>query len=533
MSGRALLAVAPLILVTLPAMAKDPVLGPLFPAGAARGQTLNLTVSGTLDRWPVRSWADSPALVIRPQKEKGKLTIVVARDAEPGLHWLRLTDAEGASNLRPFAVGTLPEVTEAEPNDDPERPHRLEGSATVNGRLGKKGDVDGFSLPLRKGQVLVADLEANRHFGSPMDAVLQVVSAEGFVLDQNDDAIGRDPRIAFEAPADGVYIVRLFAFPATPDSTIAFAGGDAYIYRLTLTTGGFVDYAFPLAVSTPNPAHVEAIGSSIPAAARFLSVADGQGAAMLSHPLLANTAEVRRVPYATSVEFEPNDAAHPQPVATPVAVSGRIDPPGDRDHFHLRLKRGVNHTLRVESRTLGLPPDPVLRLTDAAGKVVAESDDSGKTPDPELSFAPPDDGDYVAAVRDLNGRGGPNFAYLFSVLVPDPDFGLSLAADHFELTPGKTASVTVIVNRTDGFAEPIEVVAEGLPEGITATPITSKPGDASAKSVTLQLKADECACPGPFRVVGKARQRSRVARASIAGFGAKTDAPWLTIKAAK
>ena len=105
-----------------------------------------------------------------------------------------------------------------------------------------------------------------------MDAVLQVVSQEGLVLAQNDDDVGRDPRIVFEAPSAGTYIVRLFAFPAKPDSSIRFAGGSDYVYRLTLTTGGFIDYAFPLAVGRDGPKAVEAIGWNIPAAARVLPV---------------------------------------------------------------------------------------------------------------------------------------------------------------------------------------------------------------------------------------------------------------------
>ena len=98
-------------------------------------------------------------------------------------------------------------------------------STTVNGRLAKAGDVDGFAVSLTRGQTLVASLEAERPLGSPMDAVLQVVSPEGLVLAQNDDDVGRDPRIVFEAPSTGTYIVRLFAFPAKPDSSIRFAGG--------------------------------------------------------------------------------------------------------------------------------------------------------------------------------------------------------------------------------------------------------------------------------------------------------------------
>src|SRR4029077_11851714 len=111
------------------------------------------------------------------------LAICVAADAEPGVRWVRVYDEEGATSLRPFILGTLPEIVESEPNDDPQPPQLIGlASSTVNGRLSPSGDVDGYSVSLDRGQKLVADLEASRHLGSPMDAVLQVVSATGFVL---------------------------------------------------------------------------------------------------------------------------------------------------------------------------------------------------------------------------------------------------------------------------------------------------------------------------------------------------------------
>ena len=42
--------------------------------------------------------------------------------------------------------------------------------------------------------------------------------------------------------------MRAFAFPAAPDSSINFAGKIDFIYRLTLTTGGFIDHALPMAL---------------------------------------------------------------------------------------------------------------------------------------------------------------------------------------------------------------------------------------------------------------------------------------------
>ena len=81
--------------------------------------------------------------------------------------------------------------------------------------------------------------------------------------------------------------------------------------------------------------------------------------------------------------------------------------------------------------------------------------------------------------------------------------------------------------------EPIEVVAENLPEGVSATRATSRAGDTSAKSVSLTLSADGRSHPGPFRLVGRPADGStgtRPARAKIDGFDATTDRPWLTIR---
>ena len=222
------------------------------------------------------------------------------------------------------------------------------------------------------------------------------------------------------------------------------------------------------------------------------------------HPSLADTAEVRRVPFAAAVETEPNDLARPQAIASPVAAQRPDRPAGRPGRLPPLAAKGRQAAVPRRVSRLGRPLDPVLRVLDAGGKILAESDDTGRNGrDLERSFTAPADGEYRLVVRDLNGRGGPRFAYLLSVLEPRPDFALTLAADRFDLTPGKTTKITVAVQRKDGFAEPIEIVAEDLPAGVTAKPVTSKPGDASAKSVTLELSADDRACSGPFRIIGR------------------------------
>jgi hypothetical protein len=374
-------------------------------------------------------------------------------------------------------------------------------------------------------------MDANRVLGSPMDAVLQVVSAAGFVLAQNNDDHGLDPQIVFIAPADGTFVVRAFAFPAEPDSSIRFAGGDNYVYRLTLTTGGFADHAFPLAVPRDNPGEVQLVGWNIPDAAKRVPVprGDAPGTVTIAHPQVANTVAVRLEPHATIAEVEPNDRQHPQEIELPATVSGRIEPRGDVDVFRFTAKKGQKLLFQVEAQALGSPLDAVLRLTDTTGKTLAEVDDPGSRRsserDPDLAFTVPQDGAFLIELRDLHGSGSFRHVYRLRATVAEPDFALTLAADQFVLTPGKPLDIAVTVVRRNGFGGEVEVTADGLPEGATATPVKSKSGGA----VTLKLSAAAGPAAGPFRVVGKADDVSRTAAFPLAGLNVSTAQPWLTV----
>jgi Bacterial pre-peptidase C-terminal domain len=512
--------------------AKPPTLEHLFPAGASRGATVEVLATGKFDRWPVRAWTSTLGVEIKAGIEKGKLTIAVADDAPQGVHWIRLFDDEGATIPRPFVVGRLPEAVEVEPNDEPAAAQRVDPSGvTVNGRLGKAGDVDGFRVTLRKGQTLVAALEANRRLGSPMDGVLQVASAEGFVLAQNDDDLDRDPRIAFEAPGDGDYLIRAFAFPIVQDSSIRFAGAPSFIYRLTLTTGGFADYTYPLSATTGSPSEVEAIGWNIPFSSRRLLAEppDDRDVFSLSDRSLAGPVEVRAVEEVSMVEVEPNDQAHPQPIPLPIALSGRIDRPGDVDTFAFVARKDDRLAFRLESRSLGHPLDAVLRIRDASGATIVEVDDAAKGVDPVVRFTAPSDGTFHVSVRDLAGQGGDRYAYLLIAGPPRADFALTLKADQLTITPGKPLDVVVAVERREGYAEPIEIGLAEHFDGVIAPPVTSTKAGPSASSVTLKLTACDCARPGAIQIVGIAGDgRRRVATAAVAGFSSPIESAWLT-----
>jgi len=474
------------------ASAAPPTLPPLFPAGVQRGSAVELAV-------PAKLFSGSKSLTVEPAKDKGKFILTAAADAVPGTYWLRSFNDDGGSNLRPFIVGMLPEAMEKEPNDDPKQAHALPENCVVNGKLAKSGDVDCFSMVAKKGQTLVASVEANRTLKSPMDSVVQIVSPDGFVLDENHDLRGIDPQAMFPVPKDGTYVVRVFAFPSQPDTTIRHSGADSYIYRLTITTGGFLDYTVPLATAAKT---VEARGWNIPTDVKSIPVNDG----VAFHPKFAN-------PFRVKSESK--------------ATTHLIAKPGDEVKSPFAWKKGQTVNIEAASRSFGLAVDPVIRVIFSDGVQVARAEPPKLHSDTTLSYTPPADGMYTVAVSDLYAGGGPRHAFSLRIAPPEPDFELTLAADRFVVPPGKPLDVPVKIVRKAGFAKPIEIAPEGLPAGITfAIKKAEKP---NPNIVTVSLSAEKAAPGGAFRLIGRVKDEpSRLTHAPIADFDDTTADLWVS-----
>jgi hypothetical protein len=517
--------------------AAPPQLKYFFPAGAQVGKSVDIDAHGKFDAWPVQAWVDRPGVTVSPKEAKGALAVTVAADVTPGVYWLRLYNAEGTSAPAPFIVGNLSEANEQEPNDSPAKSQELASpNVTVNGRLQKKGDVDTFAVRLEKGQTLVAEIEANRTLASPLDAVLEVVSPAGFVLAHNDDDQGLDPRIVFAAPESRLYLVRTFGFPAAPNSTIGLAGEDAFVYRLTVTVDGFVDYSLPLAVTAENP-QVEVHGWNLPEESRRLSarLLPEAKQVVLFHPRIANALVLPLETHPCIVANEPSKPDSPQAIQLPLTITGRIETPRDKDTFRFSAKAGETINLRIESRTLGYPLDPVLEVFDSQGKSLSRVDDLGESRDAQVAFAAPADGDYDVRVSDLHRQGGPRFVYRLTATPARADFKLSLAADNFSVAAGQKLELPVTIERLQGFKEAIPLRIEGLPSGVTVEPAVSQAEGESAKSVKLVVTAGDAPFAGPIRIVGGAADAggaAHVAEATMSGRAQRTASIWLTITAA-
>ena len=552
-----------LALVTTHTFAAPPKLNYLFPAGAARASSVVLKASGEFPRWPVKFWTRDAGITAASAEEKGKLNLTVSEGVAPGVHWLRCFDDEGASSPRPLIIGSLPEVEETEPNDTPEKPHRLSDCVTINGRLAKNNDVDCFSLELRAGQTLVASVEAHQELASPMDAVLQICmltpnrsaaasgALEAFVLEQIDDCIGLDPRLVFHVPRDGSYLLRLFSFPKEPNSTIGFAGGENFLYRLTLTTAAFVEFARPVAIQAEVPTIVELNGWNIPGNLRSLTVVAPQSSDVFDafHSEIASFARLAVVDHPV-VDYDPTPGAKPQPVAIPVTITGLLKTPRQRDTFVFQAVKGEKIRLQVVSRTLGFAAAAIVVVTDESGKNLTENEEGrsrrsgggsrgrSRQPNPDMTFTAPADGQYHVVVSDTHGQASGRHVYRLTLDKLAPDFDLSIANDSFVLTRDKPLEIPVKVERQNDFAEPIQFVVEGLPSGTSVAPVTSEKEGDSAKEVKLVISTDATspAWQGAITVFGVTsgeRAIKRVANYTLAEFNVERSDVWLTIAAGK
>ncbi|MBX2852886.1 MAG: PPC domain-containing protein [Phycisphaeraceae bacterium] len=96
-----------------------------------------------------------------------------------------------------------------------------------NGIIEQRGDHDCFKFSMKKGQQATFRCFA-RSMGSPLDSVINVFNAaDNKHIQGNDDQGGADSVLAFKAPQDGDYYVRV--------KDHRLRGGADYVYRLEVT----------------------------------------------------------------------------------------------------------------------------------------------------------------------------------------------------------------------------------------------------------------------------------------------------------
>jgi hypothetical protein len=536
----------------------------LFPPAISVGASTVVTAEGKFDTWPAQVWCDRGDVTITAEKDSGKWTVTTAAGATPGIAWLRFYDDVSASSLLPLVVESVPVIAEVEPNNDPEKATRIDLPAACYGKLDKGGEVDCFVFSASAGQTVVASVMANRVLNSPMDGVLQLVDRRGNVLAQNDDARGIDPQIVFTVTKDGEYVLRVFAFPLVPNSTIGFAGGADFIYQIAVTAGPTLDYSLPLvepAQGLANDFQPSLFGWNLPdnvaskqvprtdVSPTIVSAAEATG--WSARPVVAELVNPEIVDLTRLGSTSQTDEAI-QLQRLPALVSGQIERAGQVIKLRATVPPGKKHRATIYSQSNNLQLDSVITVIDPeSGKQLARNDDAVSTVrDAKVDFsadAKTESATVEIQISDLVGGFGISRGFTMAVHQVEPSIAITVDAGEYKVAAGESLEIAVKIARADGFDQPLAIEALDLPSGVTATKVVSEPKGDSAKEVKLKLeaaKADTVAMRhASIRIVASAvvpadaaidTEKPELASASFQPKpGFKASKLWLTVTDAK
>lgn len=443
-----------------------------------------------------------------------KFTVNVAANVPPGQYDVRTVNKYGVSNPRTFVVGDLPEITEKEPNNDVPEAQKVELNTTINGTFNNPADVDLYSITVKKGQRVVLACLAGS-LDSKAKPLVEVYDANAKKLAMQN---GPDAVTDFVAPADAEYFVRLNEFTYT-------TGSPQHFYRLTITTGPWIDSVYPPMVEPGKPAQVTLYGRNLPGGQpepgamvsgrpveklvvtvnapntpdkiTYRGRIDPRMAGMdgfeyrlpspvgLSNPVLIALAQDKVV-----LEKEPNDKIdQAMELPTPCEIAGRVDKRNDRDYYAINAKKGETFIVDLWSDRMGVDTDFLFTVRAPKATTDTERDDNQETLsgtqfftrslDPEpYKFTATEDGKYLISVscRESSFLYGPHVAYRLRVTTEKPDFRVVVMPsskyqpDTTVLRADGNQYLDVFVFRQDGFTGPVTLNAEGLPAGVTCEP---------------------------------------------------------------
>jgi WD40 repeat protein len=240
--------------------------------------------------------------------------------------------------------------------------------ASVWDTLTNAGTSNRYEFDARAGQTLVFDV-ACKSIGSKADAVLTLADAQGRVLATNNtfDSTG-DPFISYPFTGDGHFTITV--------SDLQMTGGGDYFYRLSAGELPFVTAHYPLSIPANTESKITLVGHNLRDEQRTTIVKAGSSGEITLPVDAANIRSRREFKLAITdmpdrTEWEPDNRPDEAMAFTvPVIIHGRIDRPGDVDHYRFAAKKGAVWSIEAQAARRGSPVDTKVEVLDAQGRKV-------------------------------------------------------------------------------------------------------------------------------------------------------------------
>ncbi len=386
----------------------------VFPAGAAPGVTVELTITGNdlddVDRLVfshdgismTRKMAEVTPFDEGPQPIENVFFVTVAPGVPPGNYDVRCQGKYGLSNRRTFVVSATAEFVETEPNGGNDVPAWVEKDGlrenaaqeitlpvTINGQSSGGPDVDWYRFVGKAGQRILLDGQCRR-IDSRMDLAATIFTESGVIVGESRTGQANDSITDVTLPADGLYFIKVH--------DALFAQGAGYAYRLTIGAIPYLDFVFPPASLPGSNEEFTIYGRNLPGSQPSPYQLDGRPLEQLTVQIPMPGDVVGRLTYSSligphqagmdGIEYriaangiqsnavlitpatapivreaaDNNNPNAPQLLTLPCEVAGSFYPQRDVDWYSFEAQKDDVWSFDVYAQRLGRAIDPAILI---------------------------------------------------------------------------------------------------------------------------------------------------------------------------
>lgn len=520
MTSRLALAVF-VLTATMSVSAQEVPLTTVFPAGGQAGATVEVTLDAKAQPDVQRLYFARPGITAVKTKAN-RFAVSIDPSVQPGDIDVWALTAKGLTQPRRFAVGTLPETVEKEPNDERKAAQAVAAPIVVNGLLTGGTDRDLYRLDAKAGQRFTLHFRSETLDGTARPA-LAILDADGKEI-LHSDGREAEPMLEFAAKSNGIYFVQV--------DERSFQAGENHVYRLAILDGPCITGAFPHVFARGRTQAVTLFGHRLPGGKVAESVtqleeltvslaapekgdADG-GAWMPSAGMMLDGFAYQHPKCYGGVRFgltdtpivvEPDQVhasqAEALPLALPSVLVGRFIRQREIDWYRLDAKTGELIWLEAVGERVGKAMDVELAIHDAKGQFVEALAPPGlakgeaappvpnKSADAMGLWKAAADGPHFLVVRDFFGSTRWGSARTYQVNVHKRREEVCVAAvpgANLAVPAGGKATFNLHAIRRGGHEGDIKVRAIDVPMGLEIAP-TVIPAKQTAATVTLTAAA--------------------------------------------
>lgn len=489
-----------LLLAGASAFAQKGNIGFIYPTGAQRGTTVEVTVGGQglgKVQGIIFSGEGISAEMLQSKnarktgKRKNKnigeednlqladqirFKLIISPNAKLGMRDVRLQMPGGVTNRLFFEIGELPDILESPKESISAVAQTL--PVTFNGQI-TRSDVDRLRFKALKGQNLVIRVKGREFVPYIADAVpgwfqpvVRLYGPDGREVAWSDDyTFHVDPVMFFKVPESGYYDIEI--------NDGLFRGREDFVYRIDVGELPFITSISPIGGPKNKATKVTLRGYNLktqrinfrPKEKGLNKIVVTNGAGLHSNTVLfdADELETLRPGKKPVVNDDPDKALE---MELGQVVEGVISKDLQQKWYSFELEKKSRITLEVMARRAGAPTDIRMTLFDERGNVVKDVDDV-EDPDDYMAthFADPtltmplNPGYYYVRLIESQAHSGEEYAYRFKLDKARPDFSLRINPSVFSVPEGGTGIFEVFITRKQKFAGEVSVNMKNLPSG--------------------------------------------------------------------